>query len=52
VSVFVLPGSVSILPPSCGTQMLWMTSAEMALIRTSRPTGIRISFAVSNCGSR
>ena len=38
---------MSFLPARCGTQKLWMTSAEVSSIWTGRPTGRRSSLASS-----
>ena len=45
----VRPGIMSTLPPRLGTQKLWMTSrGRQRRTRPSRPTGMRISLALSN----
>src|SRR5215469_10681406 len=45
--VLSCPGITSVLPPSCGTQKLWMTLSEIKLICTTVLVGIHISSAVT-----
>ena len=47
VSRFRRPGTTSRLPPSCGTQKLWITSGPSSVSWTGRPAGRWSSFAVA-----
>ncbi len=46
-SRLVRPGIMSILPARPGIQKLWSTSVAVSSKTTVRPTGMRISFAVT-----
>ena len=48
---FVWPGTMSTLPSSAGSQKLWMTSSDVSVTSTFRPTGIRNSLAVTTPAS-
>ncbi len=47
VSRFSRPGTTSRLPPSWGTQKLWITSGPSSTSATGRPAGTCSSFAVT-----
>ena len=47
VSRLSRPGTTSRLPPSCGTQKLWITSGPSSVSWTGRPAGRWSSFAVA-----
>ena len=46
----VRPGIMSVLPANCGTQKLWITSADLRAMRTGVSRGRCISLAVTTVG--